>query len=112
MLDAQAILDAADALYTAERTRRQTRALTLKHPDMNMDDAYAVQRAWVDRKIADGDRITGYKIGLTSRAMQQAMRIDTPDFGILLESMFLPTTAALTPGIFAIRASKSNWALS
>ena len=100
MLDAQAILDAADALYTAERTRRQTRALTLKHPDMNMDDAYAVQRAWVDRKIADGDRITGYKIGLTSRAMQQAMRIDTPDFGILLESMFFANNSRINTGDF------------
>ena len=96
MLNAQAIQAAADALYTAEKTRKQTRALTLSHPTMNMDDAYAIQRAWVDRKIADGDRITGYKIGLTSRAMQQAMHIDTPDFGILLESMFFANGSTIS----------------
>ena len=75
MLDSAEIQAAADALYVAEETRQQIRPLTLSHPDMTMDDAYAVQRAWVDRKIADGDRITGYKIGLTSRAMQSAMNM-------------------------------------
>ena len=66
MLDSIAIGNAAAALFEAEKTRQQIRPLTLTYPDMTMDDAYAVQRAWVDRKVADGDRITGYKIGLTS----------------------------------------------
>ena len=87
MLDSAAIQAAAKDLYEAERTRQQIRPLTLSYPEMTMDDAYAVQRAWVDRKLADGDQITGYKIGLTSRAMQSAMNITTPDFGILLRSM-------------------------
>jgi len=100
MLDSTAIQSAADALYNAEKTRQQTRAITLTHPDMTMDDAYAVQRAWVDRKIADGDTITGYKIGLTSRAMQQAMNIDTPDFGILLQSMYFPNNSTINTGDF------------
>lgn len=87
MLSRDDINSAAAALYEAEKNRRQISPLTLTHPDMDMDDAYAVQRAWVDRKVADGRRITGYKIGLTSRAMQMAMKIDTPDFGILLDDM-------------------------
>ena len=78
---------AANALYEAENARRQIPPLTLHHPDMDMDDAYAIQKAWVDRKIADGRKVTGYKIGLTSRAMQMAMKIDTPDFGVLLDDM-------------------------
>ena len=69
------------------RKRTQIRPLTLDYPDITLDDAYAIQQAWVDKKIETGDRITGYKIGLTSKAMQQAMNIDTPDFGILLSSM-------------------------
>jgi len=81
------ISHAAAQLYQAELNRLQIPPLTLSHPDMDMDDAYAVQKAWVDRKIADGRKVTGYKIGLTSRAMQMAMRIDTPDFGILLDDM-------------------------
>lgn len=79
---------AAGELYAAERERVQIAALTRRHPDMNMDDAYAVQSAWVQRKIAGGDRVIGYKIGLTSRVMQRAMKIDTPDFGVLLQSMW------------------------
>ena len=87
MLSRDDIAAAANQLYDAEKNREQISPLTLSHPDMDMDDAYAVQKAWVDRKIADGRRVTGYKIGLTSRAMQMAMKIDTPDFGILLDDM-------------------------
>jgi len=96
MLDTQIITAAADALYEAEKSRKQVAPLTLMHNDMTMDDAYAVQKAWVDQKIArDNDAVTGYKIGLTSRAMQMAMNIDTPDFGILLQSMYFPNRSEI-----------------
>lgn len=96
MLDQNAITEAAEALYQAEKNRQQIPPLTLTYPDMDMDDAYAVQRAWVDKKIQqDGCTITGYKIGLTSRAMQMAMNITTPDFGILLDSMYYPTQSII-----------------
>ena len=100
MLDPGEIQTAAEALYVAEQTGQQIKPLTLSHPDMTMDDAYAVQRAWVDRKIAGGDRITGYKIGLTSRAMQSAMNITTPDFGILLHSMYYANNSTISAGEF------------
>jgi len=57
---------------------------------MSMDDAYAVQSAWVQRKIQDGKKVVGYKIGLTSKAMQRVMKIDTPDYGVLLDDMIFP----------------------
>lgn len=87
MLATQDVTQLAEQLYEAEKNRVQIPPLSLSHPDMDMDDAYAVQKAWVDRKIADGRKVTGYKIGLTSRAMQLAMNIDTPDFGVLLDDM-------------------------
>jgi len=65
-----------------------------------MGDAYAIQKAWVDRKLADGRKVTGYKIGLTSRAMQQAMHIDTPDFGVLLDDMYFANGASIAAGDF------------
>ena len=105
MLDQDAINAAAEALYLAEKNRQQISPISLSYPNMDMQDAYRVQRAWVDRKVADGDAITGYKIGLTSRAMQMAMNIDTPDFGILLQSMYfsngsvIPTCDFLDPRI-------------
>jgi 2-oxo-hept-3-ene-1,7-dioate hydratase len=78
---------AAQALYDAERRQVQIPALTQRFPGMDLEDAYAVQSAWVQRKVAAGDPVIGYKIGLTSRVMQRAMKIDTPDFGVLLASM-------------------------
>ena len=87
MLTDDQITTAAKDLYEAEIARRQIDPVTLTHPDMDMDDAYAVQTAWVDRKIADGRKVVGYKIGLTSRAMQRAMKIETPDYGVLLDDM-------------------------
>ncbi|MDG2089758.1 MAG: 2-oxo-hepta-3-ene-1,7-dioic acid hydratase [Gammaproteobacteria bacterium] len=87
MLTEQQIQEAADNLYAAEQGREQIAPLTLTHPDMDMDDAYAVQTAWVQRKIEDGRKVIGYKIGLTSRAMQRVMKIETPDYGVLLDDM-------------------------
>ena len=100
MLSAKDITAAANALYEAEKSRQQISPLTLGHPDMDMDDAYAIQKAWVDRKVGDGDAVTGYKIGLTSRAMQLAMNIDTPDFGVLLNSMCFENGASIPAGDF------------
>jgi 2-oxo-hept-3-ene-1,7-dioate hydratase len=100
MLSTDDITAAAAQLYEAERNRVQITPLTLGHPDMDMDDAYAVQKAWVDRKIADGRKIAGYKIGLTSRAMQMAMKIDTPDFGVLLDDMMFSDGATIRAADF------------
>ena len=69
----------AELLDTAERQRRQVRQTTGAHPHMTIDDAYRVQAAWLEIRLARGERVVGHKIGLTSRAMQQAMSIDTPD---------------------------------
>ncbi len=100
MLSTDEVTAAATALYEAERNRRQIAPLTLAHPTMGMDDAYAIQRAWVDRKVAEGRRITGFKIGLTSRAMQMAMKIDTPDFGVLLDDMCFANGASIPAADF------------
>jgi 2-oxo-hept-3-ene-1,7-dioate hydratase len=100
MLSTEDITTAADALYDAEKNRQQIAPLTLTHSGMDMDDAYAIQKTWVDRKIADGRRITGYNIGLTSRAMQMAMKIDTPDFGVLLDDMHFANGASIPAADF------------
>lgn len=81
-IDAEAL-----RLDTAEKKREQVRATTELHPRITMDDAYAIQKAWVEKKVAAGRRVIGYKIGLTSRAMQMAMGIDEPDYGVLLDDM-------------------------
>jgi len=95
MLTPAEIEEAASALDTAERTRRQTGLLSLKHPGMTMDDAYAIQKAWVDRKLAAGRSRIGWKIGLTSKAMQSALNIDIPDSGVLLDDMLFADGATV-----------------
>ncbi|MFT5115641.1 MAG: 2-oxo-hept-3-ene-1,7-dioate hydratase [Parasphingorhabdus sp.] len=95
MLQKQDITTAAENLYRAEKARQQMPALTRQFPEMTMDDAYAIQSHWVGKKIADGESVIGYKIGLTSRAMQMAMNIDEPDYGVLLDSMNVPNGSTL-----------------
>lgn len=88
MLDTQTVRDIAARLHEAERSRQQIRQISLEHPEINIADAYAIQRAWMDIKLAEGRVKRGHKIGLTSRAMQQASQIEEPDFGMLLDDMF------------------------
>jgi 2-oxo-hept-3-ene-1,7-dioate hydratase len=87
VLSSTDIAAAADSLDQAERTRIQTGLLSLRHPGMTMDDAYAIQGAWVQRKLAAGRKVIGWKIGLTSKAMQYALDIDVPDSGVLFDDM-------------------------
>lgn len=77
----------AALLDEAERTASQVRQTTSVHHSMTLDDAYRVQAAWLDLRLTRGEHLVGHKIGLTSRAMQQAMRIDTPDSGFLTDAM-------------------------
>jgi len=90
----------ADRHETARQLVQPARRVTADFPDMTIDDAYACQQAWVDLQIAQGSVIRGHKIGLTSRAMQQAMNIDEPDFGALMDYMFLANGAMLAAADF------------
>ena len=91
---------AAIALFQAEQTGTQCDLISLAHPDMTLDDAYAVQDAFVAAKIATGVTQIGWKIGLTSRAMQQALNITTPDSGVLLSDMLFETGDTVPKGRF------------
>lgn len=88
MLDASIIQQSAARLDAAERSRQQVRQFSLDHPEITIEDAYAIQRAWVEQKIRDGRKLVGHKIGLTSRAMQVSSNITEPDYGALLDDMF------------------------
>ena len=79
----------AHELHEAERSRRQVEQFSMRHPGMDIGDAYAIQREWMAIKMAEGRRPIGHKIGLTSRAMQQASQITEPDYGLLLDDMLL-----------------------
>lgn len=84
----EVLLSLAAELDRAEASGVQLAPFSERFPGMTIADAYAVQRAWVARKVAGGRRILGHKIGLTSRAMQLASQINEPDYGALLDDMF------------------------
>ena len=78
----------ARRLREARRTRTPLRHFSREFPGMTIDDGYAIQREWVGLELAAGRSIRGRKIGLTSRAMQQASQITEPDFAPLMDDMF------------------------
>ncbi len=96
----QEIEAAAEALFAAEADGRQIGLLSKRYPDITLDEAYAVQAALAARKRDAGRRVIGWKIGLTSRAMQQALAIDTPDSGVLFDDMLFADGATVPAGRF------------
>lgn len=91
---------AAQALLSAEDSRTQIGLLSQTYPGMTLDDAYAVQSELVAMKLARGRKVIGWKIGLTSRAMQEQLKIDTPDSGVLLDDMLFADGATVPKSHF------------
>ncbi|OAF18813.1 2-keto-4-pentenoate hydratase [Bradyrhizobium neotropicale] len=71
------------------RTRQQIPALTQSYPEIGIEDAYAIQQLFVDQKRTSGAKLTGYKVGLTSKAMQQLAGTAEPDFSAMLDYMHI-----------------------
>lgn len=91
---------AASDLLNAEATGEQIGLLTRSHAEMGMDDAYAIQNAIFRAKVVAGRKVIGWKIGLTSKAMQYALNIDIPDSGILFDDMLFEHGATVPEGRF------------
>ncbi|CAM4238432.1 2-oxo-hepta-3-ene-1,7-dioic acid hydratase [Bordetella tumbae] len=87
MLSDTLIQSLAESLHESEKSRVQVEHFSKRYPEMTLEDGYRISRAWVALQQAEGRKVIGHKIGLTSRAMQQASQIDEPDFGTLLDSM-------------------------
>src|SRR5688500_851395 len=91
MFETETVQVLARRLYEARRNRVQLRHFSKEHPQMTIEDGYAIQREWVKLELADGRTIRGRKIGLTSRAMQMASQITEPDYAPLMDDMFFET---------------------
>jgi 2-keto-4-pentenoate hydratase len=97
----------ARALYDARRTRVPIPPFTDDDPTLGMADGYAIQRELIDLLLADGDRIVGHKVGLTSKPMQQMVGVDSPDYGPVLASTIyrdgdtIPVSRFIAPKIEA-----------
>ncbi|MEJ8815842.1 2-oxo-hept-4-ene-1,7-dioate hydratase [Variovorax ureilyticus] len=98
------IAQLARELQESEKSRVQIEHFSKRFPGMTIEDGYAVSRAWVQMKLAEGRKTIGHKIGLTSRAMQQASQITEPDYGTLLDDMLfepgdIPTSRFIAPRV-------------
>jgi 2-oxo-3-hexenedioate decarboxylase len=80
----------ASLLERAERQRQPIPQLVADHPDLDVEDAYAIQRLTFERRLATGERQIGYKLGLTSRTKQLAMGVDEPLWGRLTDRLLHP----------------------
>lgn len=77
----------ADRLEEAERTRTPIDPLAQAYPDMDVVDSYEIQLLGIRRRLDAGATVSGHKVGLSSKAMQQMMGVDEPDYGHLLGDM-------------------------
>ncbi len=80
----------AERLYMAAKTRTPIPPLTSENPSLTATDGYAIQSELVSLLLGEGDEIVGYKLGLTSRPMQEMLGVHEPDYGPILASMVLP----------------------
>jgi 2-oxo-hept-3-ene-1,7-dioate hydratase len=85
MLSGDQLAAIAAELAEADRTHGVIPRITARHPEATVEDSYAIQGIWRDRMIASGRRLVGRKIGLTSKAMQQATGITEPDYGVMFD---------------------------
>ncbi len=90
----------ADDVYRARRTGVAIAPLAEAHPDLSVGDAYLVQQGVVRRYVEDGDRVVGYKLGLTSAPMQQMFGVSSPDFAPVMASHVRPDAAAVDAADF------------
>ena len=88
----------AHELYRAEKEKSVLRPFTEKYPKIDTEGAYRIQLALIDLKKADGAKVVGKKIGLTSKAMQKMLNVDQPDYGHILDGMVLQDAAVFRIG--------------
>ncbi len=81
--------EAAQRLYAAQASSTPIPPLTETYPNLDVAQAYSVQRRNLARHLAAGARLRGHKIGLTSAPMQRLLGVNEPDFGYVLDSMVL-----------------------
>ena len=113
MLTDDQIQQLAAELHASERSRQPVEHFSKRFPGMTVQDGYRISRAWVALQLAQGRKVIGHKIGLTSRAMQISSQIDEPDYGTLLDSMLYTCTPgqvlAISPSASSPRASRWSW---
>jgi 2-keto-4-pentenoate hydratase len=90
----------AEALDRARRDRIAIEPLTATEPQLGLSDAYAIAQRGLARRLDDGARLVGHKLGLTSVAVQKQLGVDQPDYGGLLDDMVISSGASVPADLF------------
>ena len=100
MLNTEQLEAAALALRTAEETRQVIGPLTDTYPGIDVVDAYEIQLVNIRKRVAEGAQIRGHKVGLSAKAMQQMLGVHEPDYGHLLDDMFVDEGSSIPASRF------------
>jgi 2-oxo-hept-3-ene-1,7-dioate hydratase len=79
----------ADILVNAQNERKQATPFSQTFPGITIEDSYAISADVCQRKIKNGAKLIGHKVGLTSKAMQRSSMIDEPDYGYILDDQMI-----------------------
>ncbi|MFT4583995.1 MAG: 2-oxopent-4-enoate/cis-2-oxohex-4-enoate hydratase [Gammaproteobacteria bacterium] len=82
-----------DTLYEAMRARTTIAPLTDQSPEINIEEAYQISLRMLERRLADGERMIGKKIGVTSKVVMDMLNVRQPDFGFLTDTMVYGNSA-------------------
>src|SRR2546421_607245 len=85
-----------DELFAALRARKVLEPLTTRESAIEIDDAYRISLRLLERRKAEGERVVGKKIGVTSKPVQDMLGVHQPDFGFLLDVMQVPDAASVS----------------
>ena len=85
----------ANELIDAENHQYSVAPLTERYSELTVSDAYQIQLEVIGKKLKEGHEVIGKKVGLTSKAMQQMLGVDEPDYGHLLDDMKIADEATV-----------------
>lgn len=97
-----------DELFDALRQRRSLSPLTSRHPDLALEEAYRISLRMLERRKAEGERVVGKKIGVTSQAVQEMLGVHQPDFGFLTHVMQVPNGADVSMAEYKLIQPKAE----
>jgi 2-keto-4-pentenoate hydratase len=101
MLSAEQRQAVALALRHAEETKVSIAPLTDEYPNIDVVDAYEIQLINIAHRVASGRKIRGHKVGLTAKAMREMLGVREPDYGHLLDDMFIDDTSTVSMSRFS-----------
>jgi 2-oxo-3-hexenedioate decarboxylase len=92
-LSSEKIAQFAQSLHSARHSSKELEPFSKTEGEYSLEDSYKIQKLGIDLRLADGEKIVGYKMGLTSKAKMDQMGLHTPIYGVLTDTMQIKNTS-------------------